>query len=397
MSKRTKNILTIIIPIVIVAIILQCSSLWFENEIESRFSPLLAKSPAIDYTNKGISIIKNGAEKQGILIFGSSELSSGYDYGIPRLFPNTTANYDISLIGQAGDQDLINCIRFAALSDELAGKRIVIIVSPQWFFNEEIDTAGFQSRFSDVQYYRAMSNPKLDSETKKYISSRVSKLTQGQNKLQVPHIYSKLINNNNFFTQTVRTLLSPYYFIEKNFLEYKEKAITVQNLQKFKPAAGLSSEIKDINWEESEKKAEELTKPTVSTNDMYIIDWYYNAYIASNLETVKNHYANVNCLASNELQDFKTLMSICYKTGIKPYIVIQSSNGFYYDYAGFTADKRNKLYDELANTCKKYRFDYVDLRDKEYEPYFYEDIMHPSRKGCVYIAEKISKNFSKSS
>ena len=82
------------------------------------------------------------------------------------------------------------------------------------------------------------------------------------------------------------------------------------------------------------------------------------------------------------------------QTGVSPYIVFMSTNGWYYDYVGLSQDKRLLFYDKLGSMAKEYGFSYLDLRDKEYEPYFYKDVMHLGWKGWLYVNKQITEHYS---
>ena len=57
-------------------------------------------------------------------------------------------------------------------------------------------------------------------------------------------------------------------------------------------------------------------------------------------------------------------------------------------------EKRFSLYDKLCSQIKKFGFDYLDIRNSEYEPFFFKDMIHLSPKGWLYINEKITQHFS---
>ena len=69
------------------------------------------------------------------------------------------------------------------------------------------------------------------------------------------------------------------------------------------------------------------------------------------------------------------------------------TSGYYYDYIGIDKEKRYSVYDKLVEIINNYGFDYLDLRDKEYVPYFYKDVMHFGWKGWLYVDEQITKYY----
>jgi D-alanine transfer protein len=50
-----------------------------------------------------------------------------------------------------------------------------------------------------------------------------------------------------------------------------------------------------------------------------------------------------------------------------------------------------------AGCCDKHDVQYLNLQDKEYEPYFYFDVMHLGWKGWLYVDEQFCKHLWQSS
>lgn len=108
---------------------------------------------------------------------------------------------------------------------------------------------------------------------------------------------------------------------------------------------------------------------------------------------MKGNSKNVELLKSKEYDDFEFLLRMFKKFNIRPYIILMSTNGYYYDYIGIDKEKRYSVYDKLVEIINNYGFDYLDLRDKEYVPYFYKDVMHFGWKGWLYVDEQITKYY----
>lgn len=137
-----------------------------------------------------------------------------------------------------------------------------------------------------------------------------------------------------------------------------------------------------------------MGKEACTNNNFYVNNHYYTTYIQLKLNMLKNTNCNVDLLKSKELGDFNIFLESCKELGIKPYIVFMPTNGFYYDYTGLTQDKRLALYNKLESISKTYGFEYLDMREKEYEPYFFNDVMHIGWKGWLYVNRKITEHYS---
>lgn len=99
-------------------------------------------------------------------------------------------------------------------------------------------------------------------------------------------------------------------------------------------------------------------------------------------------------MKSKEWDDYELFLKTCKELELKPYFIIVPTNGFYYDYLGLSKEKRTQFYDKLESMAKDHGFDYLDMRQKEYEPYFFKDIMHLGWKGWIYVSKKITEYYS---
>ncbi len=100
-------------------------------------------------------------------------------------------------------------------------------------------------------------------------------------------------------------------------------------------------------------------------------------------------------MTSREWDDYEFFLKLCRELGLKPYVVLESTNGRYYDYAGIEKQKRDELYDRQEKMAEEYGIDALNLKDYEYEPYFYCDVMHLGWKGWPYVTQQIVEHFSK--
>ncbi|WP_294363129.1 D-alanyl-lipoteichoic acid biosynthesis protein DltD, partial [uncultured Clostridium sp.] len=128
--------------------------------------------------------------------------------------------------------------------------------------------------------------------------------------------------------------------------------------------------------------------------DIYVDDDYYDNNLRNVYDSLKNRLENINLLKSKELDDYKFLLEICKDNNIKPLIILMPVNGFYYDYLGFSKEKRTEFYDTLEIIAKEYDFETLNLQNKEYEKYYMYDVMHLGWKGWLNINEEMYKYFN---
>jgi D-alanine transfer protein len=382
------------VPIAVTALAIIGYNKYLDDHIDSEYNSALGRACDVSEKNKGIKLLQHSAARNDLILMGSSELSNGnyIDENPSHMFPNTELNSDVCLVGFAGIQDLINAIKTGSLSKEFKGKKIVMLVSLQWFLGYYIDDSAYRAHFSELQFYKFMNNKDISDDVKKHVCERTFELTKGDTTFDTPRLYSYLYSKNDFISTLTLDLLKPYYLVHEKFLELKDKHEAYKAVRKFKDCP--AQETKKIDWDAEELKAHQTGEKECTNNNLYINNYHYTAYVKPCLDSLKDMYANADLCSSEEMGDYKAALEVFKQNDIKPYIVFVSTNGYYYDYTGLTQEKRANFYDKLEDMAKEYGIDYLDLREHEYEPYFFSDVMHLGWKGWLYVNREIIKYFS---
>lgn len=393
LKKVIKLISLILIPTTIVCLVMSEYSNYLDYQIDNLYNPSLGRTYGVDEMNKGIKLLEHNANKDDLIILGSSELDSWVPQNPKNMFPNSELNCNIDLVGRAVVQNLANSIKIGAFQESFSGKKVVLVISLQWFLGDDIDLRGFKAHFSEIQFYKFMNNNKISPESKIYVCDRIINLLKNDSEFERPYLYAKLYKDNSVLSKTMSVCFKPYYLIREKFLDLKDKHQAYKAVKKFKNDPPRDT-IK-INWEEEEIKAEKMGKEYCTNNNFYVQDEYYDEYLKDRIDESKNSYdKDLDLCASKEFDDYRLMLETFKQTGVSPYIVFMSTNGWYYDYVGLSQDKRLLFYDKLGSMAEEYGFSYLDLRDKEYEPYFYKDVMHLGWKGWLYVNKKITEHYS---
>ena len=92
-----------------------------------------------DTRNSSKTVLEELFKGNAIPVLGSSELSASDDVAYPpALFHNGNSDFNMILIGRGSMQSLHHAINLGAMADILPDKKVVLILSPQWFTDLEI-------------------------------------------------------------------------------------------------------------------------------------------------------------------------------------------------------------------------------------------------------------------
>ena len=84
-------------------------------------------------------------------IYGSSELNKLDPFNPALALNHRKHTKPIFLIGTGGNTDLINAIELAGQYDQLKGKKMTFIISPQWFSTHGVNDRDFAARTTPNQ------------------------------------------------------------------------------------------------------------------------------------------------------------------------------------------------------------------------------------------------------
>ena len=323
-------------------------------------------------------------DKNTVLMLGSSEL--------PRLFENShpesithsgNSDFNIMMLGQGYVQSLEHAINAGGMEPYLKNNKIVLNLSPQWFTEEGVDPEAFSSVFSSKMLREFMDNDKISKQLKLKVLNRCEYLFSSYSEgKQLTSLYKKQING------------EPLNLINKISQEISDRFSTLQlkkeigNLQ-FSKNKESYVKFAEIDFQELMEDAEKQGRDSCTNNDFYIYDDYFDTYIKDNLGELKDSQQAVSYSISPEYNDLKLFLDVCEELDLQVMLINIPVNGYWYDYTGFSKEKRNEYYQNIRDIANSYSVQLLDLSGYEYTPYFLKDAMHLGWKGWVYIDEGI--------
>ena len=399
-------------------------------KIYPKASDQLMTESTLDVRQKGKILSDKSIKDSKMTLLGSSELSAPVSQNPLKLFPNTQYPYNVSFFGHECVQNYNDAIFLGANSQNLVDNHVVIIESLQWFYGYEVNTKGLLSNFSELQFYQFLHNDKISKKNKDYLCRRIMeiehsdassidqaseavpadffgglpvKFFNGLKRIGIdlkigdvsyPQTYflARSYISDSVIGKFMYQISRPYYYARYKFLELKDKRDTYQYLKTIKPK---KKKMIDLNWDKAYKRAEKEGKEACTNNDLYVYDDYYVQNIQGKSAKLKDSNKGLALMESREWNDYEFFLSVCDDLGIKPYIVMASTNGKYYDFIGLPKNERDELYDTVQKKAKEHDVEVLSLKDHEYEPYFYCDVMHLGWKGWTYVEENIINHFAK--
>ncbi|MCX2810766.1 D-alanyl-lipoteichoic acid biosynthesis protein DltD [Bacillus sp. ChL18] len=320
-------------------------------------------------------------------IFGSSELSRLDEFHPSNYFQVNNQGFTPYLVGKGGDQSLIHAVNFAAHYQQLKGKKLVFIVSPQWFIKKGSDEQHFAPNFSSLQALDLAFNNQIDPAVKKNMMKRMLRFKVVQHDAVLSELYKGMVNGQSWKVKAVMPAAKAYY----SLLEKKDLYYSMGETKG--PERTISENLKGKSWSELKTAAAQLGERSSKSNPFYIDDASYKK-IKKKVKRVKGINKGRTYAKSVEYHDFADMLDILKDAGAEPMFVVIPVNGKWYDYTGFPKKGRTDYYKKVTKQIKAKGFQVADLSKHEYDPYFMKDTIHIAWKGWVYV-DKAMEQFYK--
>lgn len=331
--------------------------------------------------SENVDFVANNMSADGLLCFGSSEwyISKDRVSMCPQaVFGESGAGVDMTYVGEGYDQSLWQAIAAGAYGtgSTIKNRKVVLMVSPQWFFKGSGDENKFYTKFSYSLYRACMQSGQLSDKTKAYIRSRCSALGIEGDKLAAASrdTPADAINDAAFAAADSWRLRGEIENIIK-------LAPTKSGARRQLEATGQACE---PDWDALLSRAEAEGEASCTNNDFGVYDAFWE----------KNHtfdpelYQNFD-QAADEYSDLACLLQVCREVGLEPLVCILPVHGQWYDVSDVSQADRQAYYERIRQICTAAGASYADFSGFEYEKYFLCDTVHPGWKGWVRIEHTV--------
>lgn len=407
-----KFLITIVASLLVVAVALGVVGLRVNSYDGELPMSLCASTDVKKITGRALTEWYAEANRMGgcdvITVYGSSELRTTDIPTHPSNFfegENLRA-FKVNLVGRGSCQSLIHALSIAACGDTLAGKKVVLITSPQSFVEGGIAPDMFKANFSEQQYLALMSDESIPEEMKQRFSARVDELLdeyaaatgKKRENTAASMLAASVVDGN----EAMRALIAPYTAASEWLLDTKDSASAKRMIdetleeQPFISFEGWNGQsLASIDWEAETEKAVAEAQAATDNNEFGILNDYYTTYIGRKLAQQKDKDADLSYSQSKEYDDLRLLLDVCKLKGIRPMFVHVPLHGEWSDYTGFTAERRAEYYENVRSIVAEYdNVTLLDLTGYEYEEYFLCDIMHLGWKGWLEVDKALVEYYN---
>lgn len=377
----------LILAFLVLFMLIMIPNKWIESMIpKSRINEAATELNLFMFQGKYVQT-KMLDSNQYLPMYGSSELARLDQFHPSNYFKENYDGFTPFLVGRGGTESLIHFLNFAEHTDQLKNKKLVFVLSPQWFQPHGTDESHFVPNYSTLQGYDLAFNNKIDPKLKKLAIKRLLKFTPVKNDFMLSSLYKAEISKNPL-TREKADLVRPFALAYRHILEKKDLYYTL--------AGGaarsrvISPAVKHKTWTQLDQEAVLAGKQQATNNSFNVINSQYNK-IKNRVPSLKGYKHGASYGKSLEYYDFQLVLDVLKEYGAKPLFISVPVNGKWYDYTGFPKKGRTDYYIRIKRQIEKEGFPVADFSGHEYDPYFMKDTIHIGWKGWVYVDQSIKK------
>jgi D-alanine transfer protein len=321
-------------------------------------------------------------------MYGSSELARLDAFHPSNYFKENSAGFVPFLVGRGGSISIIHFLNFAEHTEQLKGKKLVFILSPQWFQPGGADESHFVPNYSSLQGYDLALNDKIDPVTKKKAIKRLLHFVPVKDDQLLTTLYLGEISNDPWAKRKA-LLARPFAFAYRGILQKKDLYYSLASSSaRYRE---IKSTVKNKDWAQLKRDASLEGSRQATNNRFLVINSQYDK-MKKKVPSLKGYKSGASYGRSVEYYDFQLVLDLLKESGAKPLFISVPVNGKWYDYTGFPKQGRTSYYTRIRHQIEAEGFSVADFSNHEYDPYFMKDTIHIGWKGWVYV-DKAIKDF----
>jgi D-alanine transfer protein len=365
------------------------SAEWYVRSIEAR--SIQAVAPRMfDLKNQGVELQAAAFRQPDLLVvYGSSELEGANPFHASTVFENYPTGFTIFPIGRGETTCLVILQDLAAVGPELHGKRVVISVSPPWFFLHDRTPNFYAPNYSPLHLSALVFDTDLSYTTRQLAVQQL---------MQSPTLFSddplvafaaERLSEDTLLGHAAYLAVLPLGKLHNAVMSLQDLVSTYTYLRRQPVETPPSKETSGVNWSELTRRAETESQDAANNNDLgfdnTIWTTKYAKLVAERTGQFNDAWFVDNLHHTAEFTDLDILLRGLSELGADTLLLSQPIPGKYYDRIGISADARSEYYARLRQVAGKYDVPVVDFEDHDSDIYFVTDPnSHLSREGWAY-------------
>ena len=333
------------------------------------------------FKNQGLAFQRAAARAPDImLLYGSSELIDPIPNRASDFFSSGSSGFEVCPVGNAGATALIMLQKLGALGSNLRDRKVVILLSPSWFFKPAVNPYRYAANFSLPAASGILFGDALDWNLKTEIVKRMSQFPDTLEKSALLQLAAACIASGHPLDRIALMAIWPLGKLQNTVLDLQdhfEALIYILGGGRPVPWHGLRT----VNPREAPTDDGQQAVTTESLGATRSArDAAFRARIA----------------AASEWIDLELLFRTLTALRAKPLILSLPVDSALYEAKGVSQSAHQVYYARLSELAQRYHFPLIQFEDHDADPAFLiAHREHPTPKGWMYYDRALDDFFHK--
>ncbi|WP_430603398.1 D-alanyl-lipoteichoic acid biosynthesis protein DltD [Enterococcus sp. DIV0724b] len=333
--------------------------------------------------------IKNKAigSKEYIPFFGSSELSRISPFHPSVLADKYDRSYRPFLLGAPGTQSLTQALMMQSMGKNLSHKKVVFILSPQWFVKNGVTNDYFNAYYSELQTYQWVSDLKQVTADDIYLATRLMDFPKVKEDKRLDSALKEIISgklpsssNKQYIDLMINMFSREDELFGKIGMVSKDKEI--KKAKKPLPNA--------YNANELDQLAAEIGQKETSNNSFEISNSFYTKRLKKKLNRLENSQTDLDYRYSPEFSDLQLVLSQLAQDNAEVLFIIPPVNKHWSDFTGLSQEMLQDFAKKVKYQLTTQGFNNIaDFTKESGTQYFMADTIHLGWRGWLAADQKI--------
>jgi D-alanine transfer protein len=341
-----------------------------------------------------------------LLVCGASEQNVQVDYNRPfhptNVFHDLPTGFTVFPVGRAENTCLLILQKLAALGPALSGRKVVITLSPSWFFDRlAARKDGYAGNFSALHAGEMVCNPRLSLQFKRDVARRMLQHPYTMAKRPILRCALEKLASGSSLDLACLNAILPLVVMHNALLRDQDHWIAVTYLWQHPnwrshPVPPPSHRL--LDWPTLHQQAEELYRAHSNNNELGVDNDKWILEVQQVFARQKASRSDDDFLdkleRSEEWIDLELLLRGLKELGAQPLLMNMPIHGGWYDRCGITYAARRAYYLKVREVCARYQTALADFADHDSDKFFCLDhLTHPSPRGFVYCCQVLDGFF----